>query len=87
MQAFAGADYLFLVTDFATSNTYEGEVQQGQNAVDAAKEVWHSKLLGHASTHIGESSFWIHSLGSMSDVLHVIPCYPDACEIGLWPIR
>ncbi len=31
---------LFLVTDFYASMSYDTELQQGKNAVDAAKEVW-----------------------------------------------
>lgn len=39
-QAFAGADALFLVTDFfGAGASFEGEFQQGKTAVDAAKEV------------------------------------------------
>lgn len=46
-QAFTGADELFLVTDFfAAGASYDGEFQQGKNAVDAAKEViMHSRSL------------------------------------------
>lgn len=39
-QAFTGADELFLVTDFYGAGfSYETELKQGKNAVDAAKEV------------------------------------------------
>jgi hypothetical protein len=39
-QAFTGADELFLVTDIKSADqSYDGELQQGKNAVDAAKEV------------------------------------------------
>lgn len=39
LQAFTGADELFLVTDFFAEMSYEGEYQQGKNAIDAAKAV------------------------------------------------
>jgi len=39
MQAFQGADQLFLVTDFYASLDPQIELQQGKNAIDAAKEV------------------------------------------------
>ena len=39
-QAFTGADELFLVTDFMGAGfSYDAELKQGKNAIDAAKEV------------------------------------------------
>ncbi|EIE19581.1 N-terminal nucleophile aminohydrolase [Coccomyxa subellipsoidea C-169] len=38
IKAFTGADMLFLVTDYYASMSYDTELQQGKNAVDAAKE-------------------------------------------------
>lgn len=44
-QAMTGADELFLVTDNVSANhSYDGESQQGKNAVDAAKEVTSEQL-------------------------------------------
>ena len=38
-QAFTGADLAFIVTDFYSAKTPEREIEQGRNAIDAAKGV------------------------------------------------
>ncbi|CAK0786873.1 hypothetical protein CVIRNUC_010087 [Coccomyxa viridis] len=38
VKAFTGADSAFIVTDFHSAKTPEREIQQGRNAIDAAKE-------------------------------------------------